>query len=502
MFASFDRARLRFTTRPKHASMALFIALVMGIATTMTACLPLTIPDDDLAAETETIFGTQAPANPSDPDARAVEVGVKIRAQRNGWLTGVRFYKSTANTGAHVGHIWSSTGTKLAVATFQAETASGWQYATFATPVAVTANMTYVASYHTNVGHYAGDSGYFDGKGAGTGSVRALANGVDGANGVYRYGSAGFPSSDWHAANYWVDVTFVAQDSATTTVTNVPATVPATAAPTTAVSTTQTPVTQAPTTTTRATTPTTTTTPPPTGGFPDASNTGVPAGTTLTPSSGMNVTVANTVIDAQLINGTVTIDAPNVVIKRSKFIGTGDWGILVRSGSVRLEDSEIAGRYTTAGLGFDNWTAIRCNIHGMPDDGFKLGDNVLLQDSWLHDWNTEQGAHADGGQVQNGIRNSIVRHNSIDVVGNSALFIAPDLGPSTNGPLLIEDNLLGGGNYTLYNVDGNSGQYFISNITVRGNRFLRNARYGAVNNNVPVNWNNNVWNDTGAPINY
>ena len=62
----------------------------------------------------------------------------------NGYITGIRFYKGSGNTGTHVGHLWTSTGTLLATATFSNETASGWQQVNFATPVAITAGTTYV----------------------------------------------------------------------------------------------------------------------------------------------------------------------------------------------------------------------------------------------------------------------------------------------------------------------------------------------------------------------
>ena len=65
--------------------------------------------------------------------------GVRFRAEVDGLITGVRFYKSTTNTGTHVGHLWTRTGQLLATATFTNETASGWQQVSFATPVAVTA---------------------------------------------------------------------------------------------------------------------------------------------------------------------------------------------------------------------------------------------------------------------------------------------------------------------------------------------------------------------------
>ena len=75
----------------------------------------------------------------------AVELGVKFTRRPSRHGTGMRFYKAAANTGTHIGSLWSATGTRLAQATFTNETASGWQAATFSTPVAVAANTTYVA---------------------------------------------------------------------------------------------------------------------------------------------------------------------------------------------------------------------------------------------------------------------------------------------------------------------------------------------------------------------
>src|SRR4029077_15973602 len=60
-------------------------------------------------------------------DNSAVENGVRFRADFNGTINGIRFYKAASNTGTHVGSLWSNTGTLLAQATFNNETASGWQ---------------------------------------------------------------------------------------------------------------------------------------------------------------------------------------------------------------------------------------------------------------------------------------------------------------------------------------------------------------------------------------
>lgn len=149
------------------------------------------------------------PATESSNDTAAIEVGVKFRSSVNGYITGIRFYKGATNTGTHVGHLWTSSGTLLATVTFTGESASGWQQANFDVPVAVNAGQTYIASYYAPAGGYAVNSGYFTTSGVTSGPLAALANGIDGVNGVYRYGvGGGFPTSSSNAGNYWVDVVF------------------------------------------------------------------------------------------------------------------------------------------------------------------------------------------------------------------------------------------------------------------------------------------------------
>ena len=138
---------------------------------------------------------TATPANPNEADSSAVELGVKFRADVAGSITGIRFYKSSQNTGTHVGRLWSRSGTLLRSATFSGETASGWQQVTFASPVPVSANTTYIASYGAPNGHYADDVGAFSGVGVDSPPLHALRSGVDGPNGVW--GDLGaFPTND------------------------------------------------------------------------------------------------------------------------------------------------------------------------------------------------------------------------------------------------------------------------------------------------------------------
>ena len=150
-------------------------------------------------------------------DSNAVELGVKFTTSIDGFITGIRFYKGTGNTGTHVGNLWSASGTLLARATFSAETASGWQQVNFANPVAVTANTVYVASYHAPNGKYAADLNFFATNGVTNGPVTLLSSSAAGGNGVYRYSSTTtFPASTYNAANYWVDVVFNTTSTPTT----------------------------------------------------------------------------------------------------------------------------------------------------------------------------------------------------------------------------------------------------------------------------------------------
>src|SRR5262245_39644742 len=179
------------------------------------------VAGNPLAANVSTPFSTAAPAAcpctiwnasaaPSIVDAgdtSGVEVGTRFRVDVDGYITALRFYKNALNTGTHVASLWTTGGTRLATATFVNETTTGWQQVSFAAPIAVTANTVYVASYHTDAGHYSATGAYFAGGSVDSAPLHALADGGAG-NGVYAYGGGGFPSSSYNATNYWVDVVF------------------------------------------------------------------------------------------------------------------------------------------------------------------------------------------------------------------------------------------------------------------------------------------------------
>src|SRR5215472_17512978 len=169
------------------------------------------------------IWGPAAtPGTIDSGDPAAIEVGVKFRADTFGFITGVRFYKASANTGTHIGNLWTATGQLLASATFTGETASGWQQVNFSQPVQINKNTTYIASYFAPKGHYSEDGGYFYTTppmgpnptitNVDSPPLHALRNTNGVVNGVYSYsGSSTFPTNSTGATNYYVDPVFTAQ---------------------------------------------------------------------------------------------------------------------------------------------------------------------------------------------------------------------------------------------------------------------------------------------------
>lgn len=245
--------------------------------------------------------------------------------------------------------------------------------------------------------------------------------------------------------------------------------------------------------------PTPTPTPTPVPVLPGKTNTGPVPGTELKPWAGGTIS-DGAVIEARSFSGQVSVAAKGVVFRNCRWAGSGNYCAYIRGGSARFEHCEFTGNFTTAAIAFDNWEAYACNFWGLPDDAVKLGSNAHLRASWVHDMNPEPGAHADGVQVQNGVVGSSVEDNNIYGCSNAAVFISPDLGPTTDGPLTVKGNHLDGGNYTLYVVDGNNGEYFIRDITVSGNLFGRSYRYGSTRVNVPCTWSGNVYADDGSAV--
>ena len=258
--------------------------------------------------------------------------------------------------------------------------------------------------------------------------------------------------------------------------------------------------------------------PPAKGPWPGPGNTGVPAVLVLRPSGTITVTQPGTVIDGLDVSGCIIVRASNVTIKNTRVRGSScdnghniDTGYGQYSGIV-IQDVEIDGRNANAfgaGIGNSGFTCLRCNIHNV-GQGANISDNVVIQDSWIHDVYYANGSHNEP-VVSNGGSNLVIRHNTLS--GNptngtsSALSLYGDFDQIRN--VLVENNLFNGGSYCVYAGSVPGKPYPVAANT----RFLNNTfgrmyypscgeygpatAYASGNGNA---WSGNVWADTGTPV--
>lgn len=245
--------------------------------------------------------------------------------------------------------------------------------------------------------------------------------------------------------------------------------------------------------------------------YPSASCTGVPAGTVLTAYTGPTNITSTVTIDSKEIHGCLTISAPGVVIKNSKIIGDCQYIIYTHNGSgawLTIQDSEIdCGNQHggTTAIGDMRVNAYRNNIHGC-ENGFDVDGEMTIVDNYIHDLYQiggcdVSGPHTDGIQTWPNGSNITIQHNTIyaysdtqEHCGNAAIIN----GLTGMANVVIKENLLAGGGYTLY--CGNS-----NTLQVIDNHF---SRIFAANVGLYGPWtqcdddtiSGNVYHETGLPL--
>ncbi len=246
---------------------------------------------------------------------------------------------------------------------------------------------------------------------------------------------------------------------------------------------------------------------PPTVTRPGPATTGVPAGTALTPSGPLTIRTPGAVVDGLDITGCVVVAASDVTIRNTRIrCDRAPSGLAVRvaDGAQRLlvEDTEIDGLGTTqVGVGWTGYTLRRVNIHRVVD-GARFGHHVTIEDSWIHDMALVGTLHPDALQTTSA-SNTVIRGNFLDPTDtatgakrNAAIMLGSETGTRAVRNVLIERNVLGGGNYSL-NV---SPSISAEGVVVRDNVFDTTARYGPViaPARVPMGSGNLL--STGAPV--
>jgi hypothetical protein len=253
-------------------------------------------------------------------------------------------------------------------------------------------------------------------------------------------------------------------------------------------------------------------------GFPDASCTGVPAGTNL--HNCPTTITSSGAYDACSFSGDVVVKASNVKITRSQINGQVDAGS-GRDGEqtgLIISDSTINcncladDTHTPAAISESNYTLLRVNLYNS-GHGAAVKSNVTIQDSYIHGLGANTEAHKDGIYSGDG-DHVVIRHNNIECNDGSkagctsAIGLLVDFGRISY--YTIENNLLNtNGSYCLYGGAAGPKPYSADHITVLSNHFGRKnyslcGFYGPVtyfDSNAPGNsWSGNVWDDTGEPV--
>jgi hypothetical protein len=221
--------------------------------------------------------------------------------------------------------------------------------------------------------------------------------------------------------------------------------------------------------------------------WPDASTTGVPAGTVLQPSGSISVTVSGTVINGLDINGCVDIHANNVVIENTRIrCGRDTLVVRVFSGSTNLtvKDTELDGQNTAgACIGFDNFTMLRDDLHNCVD-GVNANGNVAMEYTYVHLLSRGSATHNDTFQTIGGAHMLLIGNNmeAYNTTTNDLMNSAIQTGHLNKAlsDVLVVGNLFDGGNYTVNAGAASTNGYSISGYVFSGNRFGTHSRYGPI----------------------
>jgi hypothetical protein len=268
-------------------------------------------------------------------------------------------------------------------------------------------------------------------------------------------------------------------------------------------------------------------------GFPDSTNTGVPAGMKLRKvpgqvSSGPGwyynrlgfvvVDKPGAVLSGLYIPWIVNVTASHVTIKDVKVVATGQNAVgigIENADDVTIEDSTISGINTHSGRLMDGIK----DVYGDATGSRVLNNNIseactgvqvyqgLIQGNYIHHLGRAFTDHVNGLTTNGDIHRLLIRHNTIfNHYGQTdAIGLFQDFGVVAN--VTIDDNLLAGGAYTIYGGEGSKGQP--SNIVIKHNRistrfFRLGGQWGPVAYFNPHArgdaWSGNVWDNTGRPI--
>ncbi len=141
-----------------------------------------------------------------------------------------------------------------------------------------------------------------------------------------------------------------------------------------------------------------------------------------------------------------------ITYRNCKFIDAGVYWMVLNENGANLvfEDCTFQGTRTNpandAAVNGSNLTLRRCNIFDT-GDGMKIGNNILMEDCWIHDLYTREESHNDSiqslGTSGNGTEGSgaTFRHNFFDAFNGATCITLSTGSAAAMRDILVEDNL-------------------------------------------------------------
>jgi hypothetical protein len=225
-------------------------------------------------------------------------------------------------------------------------------------------------------------------------------------------------------------------------------------------------------------------------GFPDSTNTGVPAGTTLTASGSINVTTAGTVISGKNVTGTINVMANNVTIENTRVTQNTTCGTQTTCGNYAIRIEEGVNGTTIRHVETASVAGDTCE-----HDIRNTGGSVTIEYAYLHA--CDSNVYAVGPTVlknsygigkiaisEDHVENIYFNETSFSAIHDTLLnpveqtaVIFGNSGGGTDvtncsNQLTVLESLLGGGGYTLYPC-AHAAQAGTSSLKVEGNHFAR-----------------------------
>jgi hypothetical protein len=245
--------------------------------------------------------------------------------------------------------------------------------------------------------------------------------------------------------------------------------------------------------------------------WPNATNTGVPASLvgSLTKQGRLVVKTNGAHYTHLDITDCVDVEASNVVITQSIIHcsrGAAAVRVLPPATNLLLDQVEISGGgHSSACVSFESFTVERSNLHDCVD-GIDFSSNVTVSGDYIHDLSRGRSTHNDSLQTLGG-SNDVIKDNTLQayrVSTRDPMNSAIQTGHLNEAlsHVLVADNYMDGGNYTVNAGSTSTDGYPIKDYVFTGNVFGRDFRYGpvqAVGAGTTFDASN-VWADNGQPV--